>query len=299
MTTWMMHEGTQVHAIGSMAAEIRRRLRAAGIESADQEAVWLMQHALGLTGLRLVVDRDRPLSEHDVAAVNALVARRVMREPLQYLLGTQEFCGLEFEVNAAVLIPRPETELMVREATTRLARRTHPIIVDVGTGSGCLAVSLARAIPKATLFASDLSRLALTQARRNAGKHGVDRSITFLEGDLLAPLTGYGLEGQVAAIVANLPYIAEEEWSTLQPEVRLYEPKTALVAGPRGMELHERLLAEAIPFLSPGGLLLMELGQEQSTPLVRQVESMPAYRSLDVIQDDAGIERVLIAERQR
>ena len=299
MTTGMMHEGTQVRAIGSMAAEIRRRLRAAGIESADQEAVWLMQHALGLTGLRLVVDRDRPLSEHDVAAVNALVARRVMREPLQYLLGTQEFCGLEFEVNVAVLIPRPETELMVREATTRLARRTHPIIVDVGTGSGCLAVSLARAIPKATLFASDLSRLALTQARRNAGKHGVDRSITFLEGDLLAPLTGYGLEGQVAAIVANLPYIAEEEWSTLQPEVRLYEPKTALVAGPRGTELHERLLAEAIPFLSPGGLLLMELGQEQSTPLVRQVESMPAYRSLDVIQDDAGIERVLIAERQR
>ena len=283
--------------VGSLIAEIRHQLLAAGVDSADQEAGWLAEYALGLSGLRQVVERTRVLSGSEVAKVQGVLARRIAREPLQYILGSQEFCGLEFEVNPAVLIPRPETELLVRETIRRLPRGKTPTLVDVGTGSGCLAATLARSIPERKTVAIDLSAGAIETAKRNARRHGVEGAITWLEGDLLGPLAGRGLEGAVTVIVSNPPYIQESDWSTLQPEVRLYEPRTALVAGPRGTELHERLLDEAVPFLIPGGLLIMELGQGQSAALCSRVTTMAAYKSADVIFDEAGIDRVLIVER--
>jgi len=283
--------------VGSLSAEIRRQLFDAGVESADQESVWLIEQALGLSGMRQVADHTRELSQSEVGKVLASIARRTAREPLQYILGTQEFCGLEFEVGSAVLIPRPETELLVRETIRRLPRVQSPTLVDVGTGSGCLAVTLARSIPACRVLATDRSVSALNQAKRNAKRHAAGSAITWLEGDLLAPLEGRGLEGNVAVIVSNPPYIREDEWDTLQPEVRLYEPRTALIAGPRGTELHERLLMEAIPFLTPGGLLMMELGQGQSVALCKQVTSMAAYASAEIVLDEAGIDRVLVVER--
>ncbi|HET9575103.1 MAG TPA: peptide chain release factor N(5)-glutamine methyltransferase [Nitrospira sp.] len=283
--------------IDSLIVEVRRQLRAAGIESADQEALWLIEHALSLSGLRQVVDRDRLLSEHDVARVKEIVARRIVREPLQYILGTQEFCGLEFEVNSTVLIPRPETELLVRETARRLPRVPHPTLIDVGTGSGCLAVSLARSIPGGRMLAIDLSARALEMAKRNARRHSVETSITWLEGNLFGPLARLDVEGAVTAIVSNPPYICESDWFGLQPEVSRYEPRVALVAGPRGTELHERLLNEAIPYLAPGGLLLMELGLGQSADVQAMVRSKPAYSSVETVPDEAGIDRVLIAVR--
>ncbi len=289
--------GSARPTVGFLTAEIRQQLLSGGIESAAQEAVWLMERALGLSGLSQVVDRSRNLSTYEVAEVLALLARRMKREPLQYILGTQEFCGLEFEVDAAVLIPRPETELLVREAVRRLPPAPHPILVDVGTGSGCLAVTLARTIPGAKMLAIDRSASALETAKRNAGRHRVGSTIAWLEGDLLHPLAGQGLEGTVAAIISNPPYIGEAEWDTLQPEVRLYEPRTALIAGPRGTELHERLLNEAVPFLMPCGLLIMELGQGQGNALREKVEDMAAYKSAEIVLDEAGIGRVLIVER--
>jgi release factor glutamine methyltransferase len=291
------HVSTACSTVGTLIAEIRRQLLNAGIELAAQEAVWLMEQALDLSGLRQIVDHNRELSKQETAEVLALLARRMKREPLQYLLGTQEFCGLEFEVNPSVLIPRPETELLVRETIRRLPRGQHPTLVDVGTGSGCLAVTLARSIPAGKMLAIDLSASALQTAKRNADRHGVGSAITWLEGDLLAPLAGRGLEGAVTVIVSNPPYIRETEWETLQPEVRLYEPRAALIAGPHGTELHERLLSEAIPFLMPGGLLIMELGQGQSAALYERVESMAAYTSAEIVLDEGGIDRVLIVER--
>jgi release factor glutamine methyltransferase len=298
-----MNIGTTAHVdvgcptVGSLITEIRRSLRAAGIESAAQESVWLMEHALGLSGLRQVVDRTRELSQPEVANVLACLVKRARREPLQYILGTQEFCGLEFEVSPSVLIPRPETELLVRETICRLPRVQHPTLVDVGTGSGCLAVTLARSIPEGTMLAIDLSASALETAKRNANRHAVGSTITWLEGNLLAPMEGRGLEGSVSAIVSNPPYIQEAGWLTLQPEVRLYEPPMALIAGPRGTELHERLLLESIPFLMPGGLLMMEFGQGQGAGLCEKVMSLRAYRTAEIVPDEAGIDRVLIVER--
>jgi release factor glutamine methyltransferase len=285
--------------LASVMVDARRRLLAAGVEAADREARWLIWHALGLSGSSPLVDSARPLDRSELAKVNAYVARRALREPLQYILGTQEFCGLEFDVNPAVLIPRPETELLVQEVIRRLPRGGCATLVDVGTGSGCVAVTLARALPTARIYATDLSVQALETAKRNALRHGVDSAICWLEGDLLAPLAGGACDGPVAAIVANPPYIRESEWSGLQPEVSGYEPRMALVAGATGTELHERLLNEAASFLAPGGLLAMELGQGQSADLRAKIETMPVYASVDILPDEAGIDRIVIVERVR
>jgi release factor glutamine methyltransferase len=285
--------------LASVMVDARRRLLAAGVEAADREARWLIWHALGLTGSSPLVDSARPLDRHELAKVDAYVARRALREPLQYILGTQEFCGLEFDVNPAVLIPRPETELLVQEVIRRLPRGGCPTLVDVGTGSGCVAVTLARALPSARIYATDLSVQALETAKRNALRHSVDSAICWLEGDLLGPLTGGACDGAVTAIVANPPYIRESEWNSLQPEVSSYEPRMALVAGATGTELHERLLNEAASFLAPGGLLAMELGQGQSADLRAKIETMSVYTSVDILPDEAGIDRIVIVERVR
>ena len=183
------------------------------------------------------------------------------------------------------------------EVIRRLPQSKTPTIVDVGTGSGCLAVTLARRIPSGKLLAIDRSAQALETAKRNARRHAVEMSITWLEGDLLAPLARHGLEKSVMAVVSNPPYIPEADWSGLQPEVCRYEPRSALVAGPQGTELHERLLDEATPYLVPGGFLAMELGQGQSVSLTAKARRMAAYESVEIIRDDAGIDRMLIATR--
>jgi release factor glutamine methyltransferase len=285
--------------LGSLMAETRRRLDAAGIEAADREARWLIEHALGLTSLLQLVDGARPVGPREIARVEDYLNRRAAREPLQYILGTQEFCGLDFEVNPAVLIPRPETELLVQEVIRRLPRGVRPTIVDVGTGSGCMAVTLARAAPEARILATDLSSRALATAKRNACRHGVEATISWLEGDLLAPLAGLKCEGMVTAIMANPPYIRESEWSALQPEVSRYEPRMALVAGQKGTEVHERLLNDAVLYLAPGGLLAMEMAQGQSADVLAKISTMPAYRGAEIVPDEAGIDRIVIVERAR
>jgi release factor glutamine methyltransferase len=285
--------------LDSVIAEARRRLGSAGIESAHLEAPWLLEHALGLTGLMQIVDRRRSLSEHDISKVDEIVSRRVAREPLQYILGTQEFCGLAFEVNPSVLIPRPETELLVREVRGRLPQGVDQTIVDAGTGSGCVAVALARFVPGARLLAIDQSASALETAKRNERRHGLHTTITWLQGDWLAALSGLGCEGSVTAIVSNPPYIGESEWAGLQPEVSQYEPRMALVAGPTGTEMHERLLEDAVTYLMPGGFLAMELGQGQACGLCAKIKSMSAYDNVEVVPDDAGIDRVVIAHRAK
>jgi release factor glutamine methyltransferase len=280
-----------------MIAEARRLLEQAGIESAGQEAFWIVEHVLRLPVHHMVTDRERLLSPVELAAARGLAMRRAGREPLQYILGTQEFCGLEFHVDRAVLIPRPETELLVEYAAQRIPAERKAIIVDVCTGSGCIAVAIARKRPHARVIATDLSNPSLAVARQNAVYHAVGERITWLEGDLLGAMAGQGLEGQVDLIVSNPPYIAEADWATLQPEVRLFEPRGALVAGPQGTELHERLLHQSGRYLSPGGALIMEIGAGQARAMRRIVEQTPGYKFHRLIYDEAGLERVVIVER--
>jgi release factor glutamine methyltransferase len=283
--------------LGEMIAEARRLLEQAGIDSAGQEALWIVEHVLRLPAHRVVADRDRLLSSAELVAVRGLVRRRVGREPLQYILGTQEFCGLEFDVNPAVLIPRPETELLVEYVVQRIPAERQVTIVDVCTGSGCIAVAIARLRPRIRVIATDLSSSALAVARQNATRHGVCERITWLEGDLLGPLAEQELDGRVDIIVSNPPYIPEAEWATLQPEVKLFEPRSALVAGLQGTELHERLLQEAGRYLSLGGAVIMEIGAGEARALRRIVDRIPGYRFHRLVYDEAGLERVVIVER--
>lgn len=283
--------------LGEVIAEAQRMLEQAGIESSRQEAFWIVEHVLRLSAHHVVADRDRLLSHAELLVARGLVERRVGREPLQYILGTQEFCGLEFDVNPAVLIPRPETELLVEYVAQRIPAERQATIVDACTGSGCIAVALARLRPRARVIAIDLSSPSLAVARQNATRHEVCGRITWLEGDLLRPLGEQEMEGRIDLIVSNPPYIAEADWATLQPEVRLFEPRGALVAGPQGTELHERLLQEASRYLSPGGALIMEIGAGQACAMRRIVDQIPGYRFHRLVYDAAGLERVVIVER--
>jgi release factor glutamine methyltransferase len=283
--------------LGETIAEARRQLERAGIESAEQEALWIVQHVLRLPAHHVVTDRDRLLSPAELVTTKGLVQRRVGREPLQYIVGTQEFCGLEFHVNPAVLIPRPETELLVEYVAQRISAEQPATIVDACTGSGCIAVAIARQRPHVRMIATDVSRPSLDVARQNAVLHLVGERIIWLEGDLLGALAGQRLEGQVDVIVSNPPYIAEADWAALQPEVRLFEPRGALLAGPQGTELHERLLQEAGRYLSPGGALILEIGAGQARAIRQIVEQISGYRFHRLVYDEAGLERVVIVER--
>lgn len=283
--------------IDALLAWARQVLDRAEIENAVQESRWLVGHALGLEPHHLVSQAEQPVSSEKKTQTESLVSRRAAHEPLQYILGTQEFCGLEFHVNPAVLIPRPETEVLLQEALRAVDLNKDSVVVDVGTGSGCVAVTLATILSRARILAVDRSPEALAEAKANAERLTVADRIEFIEGDLLSPLRDRGLTGQVDVIVSNPPYIAESEWAGLQPEVRGFEPRSALVSGPKGTEFHERLLCDSREYLAPGGSLVMEIGQGQR-PAVQQIaEQLGGYTPVEIAKDGSGIERIVIFRR--
>jgi release factor glutamine methyltransferase len=270
----------------------------AGIPNAENEAIWILEFALGTSRLALRLEGSRTISPREQDRVMELFARRAAREPLQYILGSQEFCGLEFLVDRSVLIPRPETELLVEQVVQHNFRTWPPIIADIGTGSGCIAVAVARALPTAVLYATDRSPAALRVAEHNAARHGVKDRVQFLVGNLLEPLRAQGLEGKVAAVVSNPPYIPDRELLELQPEVRMFEPRFALAGGVDGLEFHHRLLGNAMEFLAPGGLLVLEVGQGQAGPLSEIAVAHGGYAQAGLVRDAAGIERVLCLSKK-
>lgn len=287
----------ELKTVGALATWARQSLAQAGMSNGAQEAMWLLEHALEVRSHQLLSQTDRLVSPDVWGRAESLIARRMACEPLQYILGTQEFCGLEFAVSPAVLIPRPETELLVREIVRQHRADQAAILVDVGTGSGCLAVTLAAMLRGAKVLAIDRSADAVQMAKRNAATHGVLDAIEWLQGDLLAPLAGRGLEGRVDVIVSNPPYIAERDMPGLQPEVRLFEPHLALVSGPLGTEFHRRLFQDALPFLAPQGVLVMEIGQGQAAAVRELAQDTGGYAPVVLVEDAAGIERVVIARK--
>ena len=236
----------------------------------------------------LIIHFTDQLSEEIIPVYQSLIDRRAKGEPLQYITGRQEFFGLEFEVTPAVLIPRPETELIVEE-TLRLAKNIPPpLIIDACTGSGCIAIALAREIPNARIIATDISSEALAVAQRNACKHGVQEQIQFINCDLL---NGLAAETKADFILSNPPYVAPEEIATLQREVREWEPHIALTDFADGLNFYRRLLVETKDFLSPEGQLIFEMGFDQSQKIKALVDH-ESWKDLRLVLDFQQFERV-------
>lgn len=277
-------------------------LASKGVESPRLTAELLLAHRLGCRRLDLYLRFDQPLSEDELNGFRELVRRRIRREPLQYIRGRQEFWSLDFEVAEGVLIPRPETERLVERALSTL--KEHPSregrvqrVLDLGTGSGILAVALAREMENTTVWASDVSKRALSVARRNAERHGMGDRITFVEGDLFEPFRAM----QVAPfdlIVSNPPYVTEEAFETLAPEVRDYEPREALDGGSDGMGFVTPILQQSPAFLVPGGWLLVEMDPGQIGKARGMAEATAAYQAVEAIQDYSGNSRVLCVQKR-
>jgi release factor glutamine methyltransferase len=282
--------------IHARVAKGRERLRRAGItpDEADLDARLLAQELLGWDAARFFTSANEPEGADFAALYEPLVARRVGREPLAYITGRQEFWGLEFEVSPAVLIPRPETELIVEAALERFPDRHASLeAADVCTGSGCLAVALAHERPSARIVAADVSADALRTARRNADRHRVADRVQFVQADLL---DGTG-NTAVDLIVSNPPYVPDGDRATLQPEVRDHEPPIALFAGDDGLAIIRRLVDQSTGRLKTGGLLIFEFGVGHADAVRELISQSPGLTMLDVKQDLQGIPRTAVARR--
>ena len=246
----------------------------------------------------MLTDQTDPPPDHFSDSFESLVGRRSRREPMAYITGIREFWGLEFEVSPAVLIPRPETELLVESALERWpaasdVRASDVRVADVCTGSGCVAVALAHDRPGSTIVATDISPEALAIAARNAVRHQVAGRVEFLRTDLLE-----GATGAFDLIVANPPYVPDVTRSSLQQEVRTYEPAVALFGGRDGLDLIVRLTAQAATRLAPGGLLLFEFGDGQEEPIVEIIAGTSQLRLLEIKHDLQDIPRTAVVQRR-
>ncbi len=266
-----------------------------GVESPRLQIELLLAHTLRVPRLKLYLNFERALTEPELATIRQLVKRRGDRHPLQHLLGTVSFCGLEIAVSPHVLIPRPETELLAERAWIFLASLPSPpsTALDFGTGSGCLAIALAVKCPGAEIHAVDISHDALGVARQNAAHHGVPERIQFHLGDGFAPLPA-GLRCDL--IVANPPYIPSAEIATLDPEVRDHDPRAALDGGPEGLDFYHRLAGEAAGWLKPAGKLMLEFGDGQAAA-IGLIFQQHRWHVEGVEKDLGGRKRFLIASR--
>jgi len=279
--------------IHKLLTEAIPELEAAGVATPRLDAEVLLAHVLGKDRGWVWVHPEAVPSVEDEERFRALLARRLKREPLAYLLGEWEFYGRPFFVTPDVLVPRPETELLVEAVVAWARERRAAELADIGAGSGAIAVTLALELPDAQIVAMDLSPHALAVTQRNAERHGVLDRLTLLEGDLLEPIR-QAERAPLDAIIANLPYIAEEEYPTLMPEVREHEPLLALRAGEGGLALIRRLIADAPPLLASAGLLALEVGMGQAERVVSLLKET-GWRLLRVIEDYGGIPRHILA----
>ncbi|HLE19940.1 MAG TPA: peptide chain release factor N(5)-glutamine methyltransferase [Vicinamibacteria bacterium] len=272
-----------------------QELERAGVSRSRWEAEVLLRQAMGCSRETLLADLAEPVEAEAAGYFFQLVDRRRGRVPLQYLLGSQEFWGLTFQVTPAVFIPRPETECLVEEAIRRLGHR--PVrVADVGCGSGCVAISIAASLPDSQLYAIDLSPAALAVAGENARRNEVSSRIEFLQGDLLHPLLDRSEPPLLDAVVSNPPYVPEPDLVGLQPEVKDHEPRLALAAGPDGLDVVRRLLPQAESLLVPGGFLLLEIGMGMEN----KVKSLLAETRLTwqtTVPDLQGFPRILVAQQ--
>src|SRR5882672_10589454 len=279
------------NSIAEMILQGAHKLRQAGVPEARREAGSLAAHVLGRDRSFILSHAEDQVREEQTERFRDYVERRAHGEPLQYITGHQEFFGLEFEVTSDVLIPRPETELLIETALSVVSPNETPFICDVGAGSGCIVVTLLHQLPHARGIALEISEAALAIAQRNANRHGVHERLSFIASDLFAGLAP-SFSSSFDLIVSNPPYVAERAVDGLQREVRDFEPRVALTAGEDGLSIIRRLLIEGRGYLKSGGFLIFEIGFDQHEA-VRQLIDENSWKLLEIHDDLQGIPRTV------
>ena len=273
------------------------RFKKEGLATPRLDAEVLLAETLGIDRVGLYTHFDQPLKPEELARFKKLILRRLRREPIAYILGKREFWSLPFKVTPDVLIPRPETEILVSEALKTQAHLDGRAlrILEIGTGSGAISIALAKGLPIARVVATDLSAKALSVAEENALQNGVREQIHFLRGDLFQPLQ----KGErFDLVITNPPYIPREQFPSLMPEVRDFEPRIALDGGMNGLDFFQRALPMVGKFLDPGGWFLAEMGAGQDQEILKIAEKIPDLNSFDFVKDLAGIKRVFKARKK-
>ena len=280
--------------IGQLLIEATRLLQEEGLDTPRLDAELLLGHVLGLTRAQIHAHPDRRLDATELDRYRELIERRRQHEPVAYIIGHKEFYGLDFYVDRRVLIPRPETELLVEKELEIGRAASRPLtIADVGTGCGAIAISLAMHLPQAIIYALDASPEALEVAALNRRRHSVERRVHLLQGDLLSPLPEH-----VDLIVANLPYVSSAEWEQLPWAITAYEPRSALDGGPDGLDAIRCLLAQARPHLKPQTTILLEIGATQGATVTNLARHHFSTATVEVVQDFAGLDRMVVIEIQ-
>lgn len=275
-----------------------QQLTNARVEGPRLDAEVLLVHVAAIDRARLYSRWDETLESSQWQSYQSNIKERIQGKPVAYIIGTREFMSLDFRVNEYVLIPRPETEILVEWVLNDLQSRgvERPRLVDVGTGSGAIAISLAHYLPRATIWAVDLSPGALKVAKGNARANGVEQRVTFEQGNLLGSLQAQ-LTEPLDWVVANLPYIPSEQIPTLQKEVQHFEPHSALDGGPDGLDLYRQLLPQAERVLKPGGWIGMEMAFDQGIALTKLLD-VHVWEQIQVLKDYAGLDRHVVARRK-
>ena len=287
-------EKEEATSIGQLLIEAMQLLQEEGFDTPRLDAEVLLGHVLGLTRAQIHAHLDRRLHAAELESYYELIERRRQHEPVAYIIGHKEFYGLDFYVNQRVLIPRPETELLVEKGLEIGRAASHPLtIADVGTGCGAMAISLAVYLPQAIIYALDASSEALEVTALNCRRYRLEKHVHLVQGDLRLPLPEL-----VDLIVANLPYVSGAEWEQLPRTIAAYEPRFALDGGPDGLDAIRRLLAQVRSHLKPQATILLEIGATQGAAVTNLARRHFPAATVGVVQDYAGLDRMVVIEIQ-
>jgi release factor glutamine methyltransferase len=271
-----------------------------GVDAPRLSAEWLLCYVLGLKRIELYTQFNKVIGQEQLSRLHELVKRAGAHEPIAYITGKKEFYSLEFEITKDCLIPRPETELLVERAIEFLRTRTgEQFICDLCTGSGCVAVAIARNFAGCRIVATDISDAALALAEKNVAKHGLTNRIKLLQGDLFEPvIAGLG-PAKFDLIVSNPPYVSEPEYEKLAPNVKDFEPKSALTAGKDGLDIIKKIITGANQHLKPAGTLMLEIGNEQANAVHKLLETAGCFSDVKIEKDYSNLDRLAIANFEK
>ncbi len=257
------------------------------------DAQVLLSNVLQKDRLYIILNGDKILTKDEYNEYNKMIDLRLQGVPVQYIVKKQEFMGLDFMVDKGVLIPRPDTEILVEKVLSHIKKDKEYRIIDIGTGSGAITVSLAKYIEKSYVYSVDISEKAIEIAKTNAEKHGVLSKINFLQGSLFEPIENIGIKGKIDILVSNPPYIPSKDIENLQVEVSKYEPKIALDGGEDGLDFYRKIIYHSRNYLKKGGYIALEVGHDQAQRVKEIMESYEEYVDIEITKDLAGIDRVV------